>query len=200
MSESVAPLSIGQPCSCFGCLASSFKTRNPGCAQGIESRTSTQLAPSPAPFDPNANSLVVIVRETKNLCAKGRGIFFAQHRARHRMNAKSKIVTAFLMAAFLLITPAGKCLQAAAASPAEHPCHHKTPVPLPEDCGKPGCVYMKPVPVEVVITIGSDLQENSALLPTHKSTARALMAVAAALHDVFRPVRQEFLALHQLLI
>jgi hypothetical protein len=114
------------------------------------------------------------------------------------MNAKREIVLAFLMAAFLLITPAGKCWQTAAASPASPPCHQKTPVHSPEDCCEPGCAYTKPLPVESVIVIGGDLQVDAVAI--HTPGERALATNAAAFHDIVRPIRHEFLALHQLLI
>jgi hypothetical protein len=117
------------------------------------------------------------------------------------MNAKSKVGLAFLMAALLLINPAGRCVQAETSGAPTHTCCPKKHAPLPEDCGKPGCVYMKPLPIAVATSIESDPREGTPVAVLQMPLIKDVRTIyVPAVPGGLSTIRQRFLSLHQLLI
>src|SRR5262249_40636690 len=119
---------------------------------------------------------------------------------RHHVNGKCKVGLAFLTAVLLLISPAGKCMQAA-TSTQTHPCCPKNHAPLPEDCTKPGCVYMKPLPIALALSIEGDLRESTTLAVLHIPVVDGVRTMyAPRVSGALSSIQQRFLSLHQLLI
>lgn len=59
------------------------------------------------------------------------------------MRAAIKFVFAAVLAVLLFCTPIGACADSLkTAGEPSHPCCPKKPASLPEDCARPGCVYM----------------------------------------------------------
>jgi hypothetical protein len=117
------------------------------------------------------------------------------------MKATSKIVVALLMAAFLLMGCAGKCLQAANASATSSSCHQKNHIPSPEDRGKPSCVYLMAFSTSVLNTGDADHTQHAELGPIDEPLVNNAEATPLALsRDVLSSGRQRFLSLHQLRI
>src|SRR5215510_8866149 len=115
------------------------------------------------------------------------------------MTAKYKSVLAFLVVASLLLCPIGRCTQTVWPSSTPPPCHQKDDPPVREDCGTSGCVYMKPLSIEVITTT-DDASMRMALPAVPHAVAKItvpnhLAAVRSSILVVQRP-----LSLHQLLI
>ena len=115
------------------------------------------------------------------------------------MNAKSKIGLAVMIAGLLLFNPAGQCAKAA---PSATPSHcHKTPVPVPEDCGKAGCVYMNALPLATAVLSDHDSRQFLVGPVVPKPIAEEpLVTTVPAIHGVVFAMHQWFLTIHQLLI
>jgi hypothetical protein len=56
------------------------------------------------------------------------------------MEPRIKFRLVLMVVGFLLFTPIGRCAPPNAPS---HPCCPKGPSPVPQDCGRPGCVYVE---------------------------------------------------------
>lgn len=55
------------------------------------------------------------------------------------MKATVKFVFASILIVLLMSAPVGACMVTSAPS---HPCCPPKPAPIPEDCARPGCIYM----------------------------------------------------------
>lgn len=110
------------------------------------------------------------------------------------MRAVVKFVFAAVLAVLLLCAPVGACadsLQTAGAP--SHPCCPKKPAPLPEDCARPGCVYMD---THVVSDVSAPVAElTPAVLAERPGRAWVPVVTLAPLAP-----RQRVVLFHQLLI
>lgn len=115
------------------------------------------------------------------------------------MNRVVQFVFALLVAATLLLTPVGAC--AAQPDAPTHPCCPPKPVPLPDDCARPGCIYMDTHVTPAASPTADDASpvSTSPSLPTGIVTlpvytpARAVMATPP-------PLRERFVVFHQILV
>ena len=83
------------------------------------------------------------------------------------MFASAKIVFATLLLAILVFSPIDACADSikAPGTPA-HPCCPAKPPSLPDDCARPGCIYMDTSVVPVAVTAMSDVGPVSAIAPS----------------------------------
>lgn len=116
------------------------------------------------------------------------------------MRTAVKIAFAAVLAVLLFCTPLGACADSLkTAGEPSHPCCPKKPVPLPEDCARPGCVYMDTHVVVDVAAPAADGVPVAELAP---------IAVAERPAGVWVPVatltplalRQRVVLFHQFLI
>lgn len=118
------------------------------------------------------------------------------------MNTVAKFGFAVLVAVVLLLTPVGACMApgGAATSEASHPCCPPKPAPLPDDCARPGCIYMdtKVVPAAASATDAGPLSASPAPLTRVEPVPVSPLARAA---EQAPPARsQRYVVFHQLLI
>ena len=74
------------------------------------------------------------------------------------MRTAVKIVFAAVLAVLLFCMPLGACADSLmTAGEASHPCCPKKSVPLPEDCARPGCVYMD---THVVLDVAAPVDDG----------------------------------------
>jgi len=117
------------------------------------------------------------------------------------MKAKIKIGLALLAAAFLLVSPSGRCIQVSDAKAPAHPCHSRIPAPIPEDCGKPGCVYVKATIVEISGESGDVQRPSIAYVSIPARVMDTLViGVVPAQPSVVPPFRDLLSLFHQLVI
>ena len=114
------------------------------------------------------------------------------------MNFKTKFGLALLVAAFLLLNPAGACTRLFADA-SGHSCHPKTPVPIPDDCGRPGCAYLKAPSSEVADGFGVD-QGQALTLPAIRAQVsdKPGAGIFQVLPDAIVAPRDQLLLIHQL--
>jgi len=117
------------------------------------------------------------------------------------MNGKTKLGLALLVTAFLLVNPAGRCSQLSAANSPANSCHPKTPAPIPQDCGKPGCLYVKAAAIQIAVGSGDDQGQSLAFAAIRAQVSDTLVSgISQALPGVVAAPRDRLLLLHQLLI
>ncbi|MBL8240868.1 MAG: hypothetical protein JNM66_25835 [Bryobacterales bacterium] len=104
-----------------------------------------------------------------------------------------------LLALMLLLTPIGYCADSSrgSAEPA-HPCCPAKPAPLPDDCARPGCIYMDTSASPAAVAAGNE----AAPIATPVSTANAVEQAATPFGPIDRaleppPPFQRFVVFHQ---
>ena len=119
-----------------------------------------------------------------------------------QMNVITKFGFATLVAFVLVATPIGYCAEAAISQGAPaHPCCPATPAPLPDDCARPGCIYMDTSVAPLAVGATNDG------LPDFESEPGAIwkekLPAVTAGRAVFLsqlPPYQRFVVFHQFLI
>jgi len=116
------------------------------------------------------------------------------------MNVRTRIGLALIVATFLLLNPAGACTRLFADA-STHSCHSKTPVPIPDDCGRPGCAYLKASTSEKADGTGVD-QSQLLELPSIRAQAEHTPSdrIVRMFPGAFAAPRDHLLLIHQLLI
>ena len=113
------------------------------------------------------------------------------------MKAAAKFVFAAVLAVLLFCTPIGACMSSIRATDApSHPCCPSKKAPLPEDCARPGCVYMDthvfsdvaaPAvmdgPLAKLPVVAMELQPKAVLAPVATMTPPALRQRVVLFHQ-----------------
>lgn len=112
------------------------------------------------------------------------------------MRTAIKIAFATVLAAILLASPIGAC--ASTKTPA-HPCCPAKPAPLPDDCARPGCIYMDTHIAPTAIATANDAGPVYDA-PIAAAPANLRIAETRAIPMTARASRRRFVAIHQFLI
>ena len=119
------------------------------------------------------------------------------------MNAVAKFAFVTLVAATLFFTPLGACANTVKAGEAPaHPCCPPKPASIPEDCARPGCIYMDTHVVPSAIAPFEDATPIGAL-PTSAVLAKIEHSVAFDAFAFEEPpliLHHRFIAFHQFLL
>ena len=113
------------------------------------------------------------------------------------MRAAVKFVFAAVLAVLLFCTPIGACADSMKTEGApSHPCCPKKPASLPDDCARPGCIYMDthvvsdvaaPVadggPVAELVPVAMDVRPAGVLVPVATLTPLALRQRVVLFHQ-----------------
>lgn len=118
------------------------------------------------------------------------------------MTASTKFGLATLVAIVLCLTPIGYCANSALSqASAAHPCCPAKPVPLPDDCARPGCIYKD---TSVVPVADKSIDDSGPLcgIAISRIDEVALSATATTLATPLAPLQpyQRFVVFHQFLI
>lgn len=117
------------------------------------------------------------------------------------MIAKAKFGVGALIAILLLFSPAWHCADSMGAeqTPA-HPCCPAKPAPMPDDCARPGCIYLDThiTPVAAAPHDAGPVGETDSLPVTIEAPETVATALGKPLEP--RPPFERFVRFHQLLI
>jgi hypothetical protein len=116
------------------------------------------------------------------------------------MKGTTKFGLAVLVAALLLVGPAGRCSQFSAAGSPAHPCCPRTPAPIPEDCGKPDCAYVKAPALEIAGTGETQGYFLAFAAIAIVFNERLVAGIVPALPSAVPAARDLLLLIHQLVI
>jgi hypothetical protein len=116
------------------------------------------------------------------------------------MRGAAKFVFAVVLAVMLFCTPIGACTSSMnmAGAPA-HPCCPAKPAPLPDDCARPGCIYMD---THVVSSVTAPTENGGpvAELPAVSMEVRPTAVLAPVMTLTPLALRQRVVLFHQFLI
>lgn len=119
-----------------------------------------------------------------------------------QMNVTAKLGLASLVAIVLFFNPIGFCADVLKDhSSAAHPCCPAKPASLPDDCARPGCIYVDTSLVPVAAGAATDagpVCEFAPILVSMETQPAATPALAHPLAPL--PPFQRFVVFHQFLI
>ncbi|MFN0104672.1 MAG: hypothetical protein ACKV2U_21610 [Bryobacteraceae bacterium] len=117
------------------------------------------------------------------------------------MKSVAKIVFATLVVAVLFLSPIDACADSMKGSGnPSHPCCPANPTSLPDDCARPGCIYLDThvVPAAIAVNDAGPVCESPATAIWMANHPVAITARAIPLAPL--PLYQRFVVFHQFLI
>lgn len=116
-----------------------------------------------------------------------------------QMNRATQFGLSTLVALMLLFTPIGFCADSVNSHSAPaHPCCPAKPAPLPDDCARPGCVYMDTSVAPIAVAAAQDAAPFCEAAPEAGSVEICPAATTSAV-DALEPLPplQRFVVFHQ---